>query len=346
MNTWNKNRKGFLIGGCMAIILCILVLLAILSRHVFMNPPGTIGNTAGNINNRGLFCEHGDTVYFSNPYDGGSLYSMDIDEGHIRKLNSANVCNILAGGRYLYYFQKGAHINGGMENVRTLKSFNRCDLKGRHATGLTRDVVVSGQLVDNYLYLLTSTDEGPSFYKIRIDKKDKTLFEGANINPACAVDGMIYYNGTKNDHYLYALDTATDAASEVWRGNLWYPILEGDYVYYMDVENHYRICRYSLSRDVIEVLTNDRADCFNVGGGYLYYQKNGTDPQLKCMRTDGTGNFVLAEGNYTHINMTSQYVYFQEFGQENTLFHSPLGQTHYSEFTGALDASASTPAPN
>ena len=37
-----------------------------------------------------------------------------------------------------------------------------------------------------------------------------------------------------------------------------------------DVENNYRLCRYSLSRNEVEVLTEERIDCFNVGYGYVY----------------------------------------------------------------------------
>lgn len=335
MSTSDNKIKSILIGVFALFIFVTLVVLAILSRHVTMNPPGTIGNTAGNINNEGLFCEYEDTVYFSNPYDSGSLYAMNADESNIRKLTSSNVCNILAGGKYLYYFQRGAHSDGGFENLRTVKSFNRCDLKGKNATGITRDVVVSGQLIDNYLYLMTSTTEGPSFYKIRIDKKDKTVFEGLNINPACAANGTFYYNGNGTNHYLHAWDTATDNTYEVWRGNLWYPVLEGDYVYYLDVAKNYRLCRYSMTEKYVEVLCSDRVDCFNVGSGYIYYQTNSDTPQLRCMRTDGSENMPVANGYYTHINMTSEYVYFQVYGEEDAMYHCPVGQTMYSVFDGA-----------
>ena len=102
---------------------------------------------------------------------------------------------------------------------------------------------------------------------------------------------------------------------------------------YLDVENNYRLCRYSLSQNEIQVLTQDRVDCFNLGGGYLYYQKNGSQPQLRFMRTDGSDDTMLAEGNFTHINITSRYVYFQPFGEEDTIYHSAIGSTLYNLFT-------------
>lgn len=39
--------------------------------------PETVGNTAGNLNNSGYFCEYDGTVYFANAYDSNTLYSMD-----------------------------------------------------------------------------------------------------------------------------------------------------------------------------------------------------------------------------------------------------------------------------
>ena len=53
-----------------------------------MNPPGTVGNTAGNLYNSGLFCEYDGTVYFSNAADNGALYSMNVDETEVKKLNT------------------------------------------------------------------------------------------------------------------------------------------------------------------------------------------------------------------------------------------------------------------
>ena len=103
-------------------------------------------------------------------------------------------------------------------------------------------------------------------------------------------------------------------------------------------KNNYRLCRYSLSRNEIEVLTNERIDCFNVGYGYVYYQVNGEEACLKCMRDDGSDSWVIAEGNYTAINMTSQYVYFQMFGDDSSWYHSPLGSQSYSGFDAARQA--------
>lgn len=335
-----KNTQVIIVISTFVVLILFLGAVLLLSGHVAKNPEGTIGNTAGNINNSGLVCEYDGVVYFANSFDGGSLYSMTPDEQNLKRLNSVETQNILAGGKYLYYFQTGAASTGsGFGQLDGMKSFDRCDLKGHNSIGLTTDVVTAAQLVDNSLYLMTTDNDGLLFYKMGINGEDEVALAEYIVNPACARDGVIYYNGTVEEHYLYALNTKTDVAEVVWKGNLWYPVLEGDYVYFMDVPNNYRLCRYSLAQNVVEVLTNDRVDCFNVGNGYIYYQKNSTtDPQLICMRTDGSNVQVVAAGNYTDINMSSQFVYFREFGADEVTYHSPLGSNYYEPFRAAQEA--------
>lgn len=335
-----KKSVKIILAAAAAVIVIAIGVAIVLSRRIVMNPSGTVGNTAGNLNNEGMFCEYDGTVYFHNTFDGGGLFAMNSDESNLRRLNSLQVRNILAGGKYLYYYQTGiSYTDSNFGHALGLPSFQRSKLNGKNVEGLTTDVIVTGQLVDNYLYLLTQKkSSGTAFYKLKIDKSDEVFLANYIINPACAESSTIYYNGTQGDHYLYALDTKTDIPTVAWKGNLWYPALDGDYVYYMDVANNYRLCRYSISQNVIEILTHDRVDCFNVGSGYVYYQKNGTDAQLICMRTDGSDKKVVAAGNYTHINMTSQYVYFQEYGDNSTLYHAYLGSTAYEPFYAAIEA--------
>ncbi|MBE5865175.1 MAG: DUF5050 domain-containing protein [Lachnospiraceae bacterium] len=330
-----KQKRSYIITGIIAgVVVALLVVGAFFSDRVTSNPPGTIGNTAGNLNNAGLFCEYNDTVYFSNPLDNGTLYAMNPDETNIRKLNSMQVRNILAGGDYLYYFQLKSGDTTGFGTVANTHAFNRCNLKGEQAVTITRDVVVSGQLIDDYLYLLTAGKTQPSFYKIKTDKTNKTELANYSINPASVSNGIIYYNGTQDNHALYRLNTANDVAEEIWAGNLWNPVINGDYIYYMDLVSDYKLCRYSLSTQTSEVLTHDRVDCFNVGSGYIYYQTNdATNPQLKCMHTDGSNVITVANGIFSNINMTSQYVYFQEFDVEASLYHCRLGSDRATLFS-------------
>lgn len=161
------------------------------------------------------------------------------------------------------------------------------------------------------------------------------------MNLSCALpDGTAYYNGTQTNHYLYRYNTHSNSSDTVFKGNLWYPVYENGYVYYLDVANDYRLCRYSLSEKQVEILTHDRVDCFNLAGGYVYYQKNSADaPALKRVTLDGRNEETVLEGIFTHISVTSRYVYFADFENKTPVYRTPIsGPVSVSTFEAAKNA--------
>ena len=336
-----KNLKAILIGVLFIIFIVILAIWSLHQGKVTPIPNGTVGNTPGNANNSGLFCEYNGVVYFSNPYDGGTLYSMSPDESNMQKLIDVKVSRINAGGEYLFYNQDAASGASGLGYVRASHGLFRADLDGDNIVCLSKDLLFNLQLINNHLYYLTSDSTGPFFYKLSIDGEESELLSKTGWNFTCAQsDGTVYYNGTETNHYLYEYDTANGTNHVVWEGNIWYPVYQDGFVYYLDVSNDYCLSRYSLSGDYVEILTHDRVDCFNIAGGYLYYQKNSTEePALKRMALNGENPEIIAEGNYTNINVTSKYVYFTSFANESSVYRTPInGPVVVSIFEAALEA--------
>ena len=338
-----KNQRGIMILGIVfAVIFITFTTLYFLSR-IPMNDSNTAGNTAGNLNNGGYFCESEDRVYFANAYDNYTLYSMNPDETDIKKLGNNYVASINAGGVYLYYYMEsgGASQGSGLGYIRRTAGIYRSNKKGKHVDCLDRTYAVTMQLCGNYLYFQDyNTRTGTTLTKIKINNTDKVTIADYVINPASYVDGYIYFNGTEDDHALYRLNTDTDAISLVWQSNIWNPVFADYYIYYMDVPNNYRLCRYSLQNQSVEVLTNDRIDTFNVYGNYIYYQKNSaSEPALMRMMIDGSNPEVVAEGNYENINITSQYVYFNAFDQPAPVYRtSTYGGINVGTFDAAFTA--------
>ena len=101
-------------------ILCAVLLIAglavfnHLSGRVPQNPAGTVGNTAGNLYNNGLFCENDGYVYFANAYDSSSLYRMRPDESEMEKMAYTEMASINADGKYLYFYQGGSGSGTGL----------------------------------------------------------------------------------------------------------------------------------------------------------------------------------------------------------------------------------------
>lgn len=334
--------KYLVIGLAIAAFFTVMVVIPAISNRVPSNDISVTGNTAGNLNNQGLFCELDGRVYFSNAYDYGCMYSMNTDETDLKKLVSSKVTNINAAGNFVYYFMDSSSGGSGFGYVLRTFGIYRTKLNGKNTVCLLRDGCTSMQLAGDYLYYLRYNNTDYSkFYKIKTDKSENILVSDELINPAACHNGIIYYNGTEKDHYLYALDTRTDTVSTVYQGNLWYPVYKDDYIYYMDVSSNYRLCRYSLISNVVEVLTPDRVDAFNVGGSYIYYQKNdAAEPALMRMRLDGSEPEIVAMGNYENINITSQYVYFNEFNKETPVYHTPAEGPVYVDTFAAAEAAA------
>ena len=336
------KQRNILIFSISGVILISLIVLVILSTRIPLNDDNTVGNTAGNLNNKGYFCEYDGRVYFANAYDNYSLYSMNADESDVKKLHAGASSYINAGGDYLYYVTAGNTDSSDSGSFRGAYGIYRSKLNGKNVTGMDRCYVAAMQLCGNYLYYSKiDTKTSMSLEKMKIDKKDKqTVNPNTMLNPNCYVNGTIYYNGTESDHYLYALNTATDNASVVWQGNIWNPIYLDGYVYYMDVENNYRLCRYSIYDNVVEVLTNERIDTFNVYDYYIYYQTNSqTDPALKRMYVDGSSQETVRSGIYGNINITSEYVYFNTFGEPTPVYKtSTYGPVNVNNFDAGMQA--------
>ena len=68
------KQKNIVIISITCVIFIVLIALFVLSSHIPLNDAATVGNTAGNLNNNGYFCEYDGRVYFANAYDGYSLY--------------------------------------------------------------------------------------------------------------------------------------------------------------------------------------------------------------------------------------------------------------------------------
>lgn len=335
------KQKNILILSIAGIVLVLLFLLVIFSGRIPLNDDYTTGNTAGNLNNGGYFCETDDHIFFANAYDNYALYSMNPDETELKKLSNNSVSSINAGGKYLYYAMTSNSNGSGLGFVRRTSGIYRSKQNGSGVVCLDRCHIVTMQLCGNYLYYEKyDNSAGPSLDKIKINKKEKQTLAAERINPNCFVNGIIYYQGADEDHYLHALNTATDTSDVIWKGDIWNPVYQDGYIYYMDVANDYRLCRYSMNDDIVEVLTNDRIDMFNIYGDYIYYQVSSQDaPALKRMYIDGSSQELIKEGVFQNINITSRYVYFNAYNETTPVYKtSTFGPVEVTTFDAAMQA--------
>lgn len=332
------------------IILFVILIISIiagagiavtLSRKVPKNPVGTVGNTAGNLYNGGLFCEDDGYVYFANPYDGDAMYRMKPDETAMEKLISTEVGSINAAGKYIYYYQKSSGAGVGFGYIISTTGVYRAEKKNPRKS-FCLDKVLSENLVlaDSSLYYNTSNlSEGIRFKKIDIDGSNRETLFDYKVIPACAADSTLYFSNTTDNSYLLSLRLGSKSTSVLLPEDVYMPVVDGNTVYYIDIHNNYALVRYELATGTKTVLADERTDMFNMSDLYIYYQTAGDTPMLKRVSKDGSFSEVVAEGAYRNISLTSQYAYFTRFGADTPIYKTPVnGAVNVTVFDNALQA--------
>lgn len=300
------------------------VIFATRTKKIPNNPPETIGNTSGNLNNGGYFCESNGVIYFSNFNDSHFLYKMDLNGSNISRLMDVPVSYINAGGDYLYFYYddqgeaKFMGVAGNMRGIYRLNKDGKSDLVclERSTSGIV-NLIGSQVYYEHY-----DNTDGMTLYHTSLDGKDKGKLLNEIVNPACVVYGDILYPSTVDNFYLYSYTPGASNGRLHLNQMAYNPTLAGGYIYYMNVEDDYKLYRYDISQGIVTKVTSERVDTFNVHNNSIFYQRN-QNPALIHMNDDGTGATIIAEGNYSNINCTSTYTFFTPYGSEDTVYMIP-----------------------
>lgn len=334
------KRKIILIFSIFFIIVLFIAtgIVVQLNQRIDKNPVGTVGNTAGNLYNGGLFCEDDGYVYFSNPYDNYALYRMRPNETEMEKLIETETGSINAAGKYFYFYQKGSGSGEGFGYMISTTGIYRAEKENPNKIKCL-DRVLSETLVlaDNSIYYNTAKQaEGVNLKKIDIDGENAEILLNYKITPACVNNSALYFNNTTENGHLMQLPLGSKNAADILAEDMYMPIVDGTTVYYIDVHNNYALVKFDMSSGQKTVLTPERTDLYNISDLFIYYQTAGDTPQLKRISKDGSSSEVVANGAYQNINITSQYVYFQKFGVERPVYKTPVnGAVSVSTFESA-----------
>lgn len=324
-----KNLKTTIILSVIAIGIISATVYNYFTARTILNDTYVNGNTAGNLYNSGLFCERNGMIYFSNPNDNNYLYSMTSDGQNVTMLYDDKASYINADDNYLYYVRNNGNDDTQFSFLRVnTNSLCRYDLKSKKVTILDNDPCTYSSLVGNYIYYIHyDKSTASTLYRVKINGKEKEKVDKNPYLPCSANGQYLYYNGVENDHYIYQMDTSSGISNTLYMGNCYMPIVDSSNIFFMDCEQNYALTKLPLSGTTPEIIIKDRIDTFNVYGNYIYFQKNNgeSDAALCRINTDGSGFVVIKEGNFSNINVTSRYVYFNEFGIDNVTYQTPTG---------------------
>lgn len=326
-------KEGHFMKKRLPLILLIILLLVLavvggifyyLSGKTKFNESYVNGNTAGNLYNGGLFCEYGDIIYFANPSDGDTLYSMNADGSNLTKLCSDIVSYINVDDNYIYYIRDNPGSDGDEFSFLKINTNSLCRMdrtKGADSVMvLDTEPSLYASLLGNYVYYIHyGENDGSTLYKVKIDGSEQQRVEEEPYYTCSANGQYLYFNGRTRDHYIWRMNTEDDSKGILYGGNCWMPTVTDNEstAYFMDCDNNYTLAKVDLATQKKTTLCEDRIDWYNVYGSYIFFQTSDeTSPALCRIRTDGTGYEVISEGNHKNINVTSDYTYFRDFNTD------------------------------
>jgi len=326
-------------------VVSILVIIALVTvgaiiyghkKRIAANPDGTIGNTSGNLNNKGYFCESNGTIYFANSEDNYYLYELNPQAMTAHLLNEVPVAYINSAGDYLYFYYDDhgdAKFMGVSGNMRGIYRINRDSRDSLTCLDRSTSGIVS--LLGNTVYYQHyDNNEGMTLYSVSTSGSDKGQVANAIINPSCIISGKIYYPDQDNGFCLNTFTPESGYCELFSPERMYNPTFSENYIFYMNVSDNYALYRYDLSSHINAKLTNERLDTFNVYGSSIFYQTSSQkNPCLMRMKIDGTDQEIIASGVFTEINCTSEYTFFRAYDNETLFYYVPTQfGTQVSEF--------------
>lgn len=308
------------------------------NNRTYMNKSDEIGNTAGNIYNGGLFCEQDKRIYFSNNNDNGNLYVMNDYLNNFRLISTDKAVYINADPNYIYYVRANSsrENNPGAFIPYNNVGIFRIKENGSGLTSVTNNPGAYLMLKGNYLYYQHyNVNSGLFLYQNKIDCSYERLILKEAVIPASINDKNLYYAGTETDHNIHSINLQSFTNQNELDGDFLHPVFFEDYIYYMDIRDHYKIYRMKQDGSDVTKLVDKQCSTFNItkSGKYLYYQQdNGSKSKICRLNLNTMSTQTLAKGNYSNINVTEYYVFFNKFKSSKTYYVSADGSPTVNSF--------------
>ena len=323
------------------VLITMISLLAITvynSGRTYYNEDQEIGNTTGNLYNGGLFCEQNGRIFFSNDADDGSLYVMDSNLSNPKKIYDDKSVFINADDNYIYYVRA----NNTRENPSgsVLMFFNtgvyRLNHNGKGLKAITGNPGAYLMLRGNNIYFQRyDAGIGLFLYQYKIDGSLERLLVKDAVIPADVINNSLIYNGYSKDHNINTMDLSSFTHHSRFQGNYYYPIFQDGYIYYLNLDDKYRIYRMNSDGSDPTLLVKERCFTYNItkDGRFLYYQvDNGKKNRICRMNLETMKSETLMNGNFKQIHTAGDYVFFKDFDNTNTYVMDADGPADISTF--------------
>ncbi len=308
-----KKSLLFIIPGIIIGIIAGLMVFKNISNKVPSNPPELIGNTAGNLNSGGLFCESNGIIFFANPYDKNRLYSMTADCNDIRCVSDDSVRYINVAGDYVYYIRDNGSFNESASDFRgDMYGLVRCKFDGSSLRTLVSGYCTDLSVTGDTLVYSSNRNSNPVTCTIDIRGGESSIINDYSISTASVFNGKLFYSDGSRSHYIYNMNVSDGLSSLYLTGNTYMSVYSEDTLYYIDLDNNSALTRIDLSSKQKTIVTTDPCTLYNVHGDTVfYYTESEAGRGLYRIGTDGSDRTYIMAGGISTISCTSKYTFFQ-----------------------------------
>lgn len=329
-----NNRRGILIALAVAVLLiAAIILYNYLESRVIMSNSDRPGNTAGNLYNGGLFCENGGTIFFSNPNDEYTLYSMNSDLTGFKKLYNDYARYINADENYVYYTRKNNKKENGTQSIFTFYSTGvyRIGRNGKNISVINQEPTGSLLLYKNRLYYQIYNKNSLELHRAGIDKSNDKVLTKGDAAMVSAYNDKIYFSGHPDDQNIYTLGSSGNR-NLLLETNAYMPIAMENGIYYVNTSDSYKLYFTNYDGSEKECIIDSAMSWYNIteDGRYIFYQYDHKKKSgLFMYDTASKKSVKVVEGNYKWISLAGGYCFFYEY-QSDTAYA-------YNYTTGTLN---------
>jgi len=282
--------------------------------------PGYVAQygSSGNTVNEGKVVVDGDTIYYSEPRDGGCLYSMDMEGNNKKKLTESEVSfiNVLED-RILYcdisnnYYCCSVPKNGGEPKVVIpLMSMDyiifdnhiyfanwadQCKIYRANMDGeeVTKICDVGGEDLFQYgpwLYF-SARDSESHIYRVRLDGEETRQINSDSSMLPNVHNGIVYFINWADNGTLYSINpnNPNETYKRVYEKRVAHLNINGGDLYFTDWTTGGKPHRMELESGEVKKLGEDRAGSLVVAGDWLYYQNGDDGNRVYRVKTTGGG---------------------------------------------------------
>ncbi len=309
------------------IVMSVVIIFAIISSTIFLKSKETsslkqqeytMGNTSGNIINKGLTAYQNGYIYYSNTSDKKKLYRMKEDGSGKEKISDDSCSYINVIGEWIYY-----------RNDDDLGKIYKIKTDGTIRTCLNKDdskfVIAAG----DYIYYCNSSNDN-QITRIKNDGSDRKVICKDSAEFINVSNGWIYYSNTSQNYSIYRVNINGKKRTLLSKDSCYFLNVSGDWIYYSNYSKGCKLCKIKINGRNNTILDSTSSENINVYGDWIYYKSTNNEyceSGLYKIKTDGTCNENICNRFLDGLNVSGNWIFFTDDFDRNMLYKLKLDGT-------------------